>query len=365
RGPAGRTARFATRADAVQFLDLDRLPGRREVDAARRQGDARPFGLLHRLVEDPGLGADRQHERDRERRLGAQRRLRFQRRVLAYPRPDARRDAGLHGRGAHQRHTVDRRGEGRAAAARAAVERFADRRLLAAAHWPVDRLHRRRLPLHRLALLGRRGLDQSGHDRAAGHEGGRDERRRPAPGRAHQRPDADAVRQEPVRRARLHPAGVLLLRCDRGPHRHQGAGAAAAHHRREHRQVVLTRMQLEVTAESWAYATPFRITSFVFTAADVLCVTLSDGGHVGRGEAAGVYYHGETPASMAAQVEAVRGAVEAGVGREALRALLPPGGARNALDAALWDLEAKRRGEPAWRIAGEAAPRALRTTFTV
>jgi L-alanine-DL-glutamate epimerase-like enolase superfamily enzyme len=124
-------------------------------------------------------------------------------------------------------------------------------------------------------------------------------------------------------------------------------------------------MQLEVRAESWAYATPFRITNFVFTAAEVLVVSLRDGPHAGRGEAAGVYYHGETPASMAAQIEAVRGAIEAGAGREALRALLPPGGARNGLDAALWDLEAKRRGEPAWRIAGEAAPRALRTTFTV
>lgn len=124
-------------------------------------------------------------------------------------------------------------------------------------------------------------------------------------------------------------------------------------------------MQLEVRAESWAYATPFRITNFVFTAADVLSVTLRDGALVGRGEAAGVYYHGETPASMTAQIEAVRAEIEAGLGREALSALLPPGGARNALDAALWDLEAKRRGEPAWRIAGEPAPRALRTTFTV
>ena len=124
-------------------------------------------------------------------------------------------------------------------------------------------------------------------------------------------------------------------------------------------------MQLEVRAESWAYATPFRITNFVFTAADVLVVTLREGRHIGRGEAAGVYYHGETPASMTAQIEAVRAAIEAGVEREALRALLPPGGARNAVDAALWDLEAKRRGEPAWRLAGEARPRALRTTFTV
>lgn len=124
-------------------------------------------------------------------------------------------------------------------------------------------------------------------------------------------------------------------------------------------------MQLEVRAESWAYATPFRITDYVFTAADVLVVTLRDGPQVGRGEAAGVYYRGETPATMSGQIEAARRAVEAGVCRRELQAVLPPGGARNALDAALWDLEAKRRGEPAWRIAGQAAPRALRTTFTV
>src|ERR1700744_3615239 len=124
-------------------------------------------------------------------------------------------------------------------------------------------------------------------------------------------------------------------------------------------------MQLEVAAESWAYATPFRITNFVFTAADVLVFTLRDGPHMGRGEASGVYYHGETPASMTAQIDAVRGAIEAGADRAARRRALPRGGARNGLDAALWDLEAKRRGEPAWRIAGEAAPRALRTTFTV
>jgi L-alanine-DL-glutamate epimerase-like enolase superfamily enzyme len=61
----------------------------------------------------------------------------------------------------------------------------------------------------------------------------------------------------------------------------------------------------------------------------------------------------------------VRRDVEAGIDREALRRLLPPGGARNALDCALWDLEAKRLGQPVWRIAGLERPRALLTTFTV
>jgi L-Ala-D/L-Glu epimerase len=124
-------------------------------------------------------------------------------------------------------------------------------------------------------------------------------------------------------------------------------------------------MQLDVRSETWDYVSPFRITDYVFTAAELLVVSLSDGGVVGCGEAGGVYYHGETPVSMAQQIEAVRGRIEGGVDRQSLLTLLPPGGARNAIDAALWELEAKRRAEPVWRIAGAPAPRPLRTTYTV
>jgi L-alanine-DL-glutamate epimerase-like enolase superfamily enzyme len=124
-------------------------------------------------------------------------------------------------------------------------------------------------------------------------------------------------------------------------------------------------MNLQTRTESWPYATPFRITNYVFTAAELVVVTLGDGGVAGWGEAGGVYYHGETPASLAAQIEGLRARIEAGIDREALRDLLPPGGARNALDAALWDLESKRLGQPVWRLAGTPAPRPLVTTFTI
>ncbi|MGH8213305.1 MAG: dipeptide epimerase, partial [Rhodanobacteraceae bacterium] len=117
--------------------------------------------------------------------------------------------------------------------------------------------------------------------------------------------------------------------------------------------------------ESWPFKKPFRITNYVFTEAHVLVVTLRDGELVGRGEANGVYYHNETPAYMAGQIEAVRDKIEAGIDRWALRNLLPPGGARNALDCALWDLEAKRSHEPVWKLAGVREPVPLRTTFTV
>ena len=87
-------------------------------------------------------------------------------------------------------------------------------------------------------------------------------------------------------------------------------------------------MELQLRSEAWPYATPFRITNYQFTTADVLTVRLSDGGLTGWGEAGGVYYHGETPTRMSAQIEAVRPSLEAGLTRESLRHLLPPGGSR-------------------------------------
>ena len=113
-------------------------------------------------------------------------------------------------------------------------------------------------------------------------------------------------------------------------------------------------------------AQPFRISGYVFETAEVLVVTLDDGAHRGRGEGAGAYYLGDDLAKMQADVEAARAAIEAGPGREELRRVMPAGGARNAVDAALWELEAKRAGVPVWRLAGlESEPRPIVTTFTI
>jgi len=125
------------------------------------------------------------------------------------------------------------------------------------------------------------------------------------------------------------------------------------------------RRRLGVTLEDWALKTPFRITGHVFTSTPVVLVTVAEGPHEGRGEAAGVYYLNDTPAAAAVQLEAVRAAVEAGLQRNALQTLLPAGCARNALDCALWDLEWQRTGTPAWSLAGVGAPRRLVTTFTL
>jgi L-alanine-DL-glutamate epimerase-like enolase superfamily enzyme len=116
--------------------------------------------------------------------------------------------------------------------------------------------------------------------------------------------------------------------------------------------------------EQWPRATPVRITGYTWDVIRVLVVMLEKDGHVGRGEAGGVYYLHDTPASMHAQIEALRPVIEAGIDRDALREVLPPGGARNALDCALWDLEAKLTGRAAWKIAGLEEPRPLVTAFT-
>lgn len=125
------------------------------------------------------------------------------------------------------------------------------------------------------------------------------------------------------------------------------------------------RLQLQASIQTWPTKAPFHITGYTFTAFEAVVVTLTDGHHVGRGEGLGVYYRNDTPTAMLAQIEALRPRIEAGLTRDALQQLLPPGGARNALDCALWDLEAKRSGRPVWDLAGQDAPSPLLTTFTV
>src|SRR3546814_18146127 len=93
-------------------------------------------------------------------------------------------------------------------------------------------------------------------------------------------------------------------------------------------------------------------------------VTLGDGDYIGRGEAAGVYYNDDHPEAMLATPEALRPRIEAGIDRETLRTLLPAGGARNALDCALWELQAQRAGVPVWKLAGPDGVHLLQTPHT-
>lgn len=124
-------------------------------------------------------------------------------------------------------------------------------------------------------------------------------------------------------------------------------------------------MKVHVDVEKWPLKAPFRITGHTFIDLNVVVVRLERDGAVGHGEAAGVYYLADDVPRMVAQIEAVRRSLEAGVNRISLRSLLPAGGARNAVDCALWDLEAKLARKPAWQLAGLASLEPLVTTFTL
>ncbi|MCO5791364.1 MAG: dipeptide epimerase [Blastomonas sp.] len=126
-----------------------------------------------------------------------------------------------------------------------------------------------------------------------------------------------------------------------------------------------TALTLDLRVERFAYHQPFRISGHVFTETALLVATLSDGQHVGRGEGAGVYYLGDDIDHMLAQATSVREAIERGASRQDLQEMLPPGGARNALDCAYWDIEAKQAGRPVRELAGLESPRPLLSTLTL
>ena len=126
------------------------------------------------------------------------------------------------------------------------------------------------------------------------------------------------------------------------------------------------RVTVSAVEDPLPFKQPFSITGYTFTAWPVVIARLETGGVAGEGEASGVYYRNEDPAAMLATIETVREEIEAGADRQALRHLLPGGGgARNALDCALWDLESRQTGRPVWALAGLELPRPLITTFTV
>lgn len=127
----------------------------------------------------------------------------------------------------------------------------------------------------------------------------------------------------------------------------------------------MSQRRLDVRTERLRLAAPFRISGYVFEHTDAVVATVSEGGQSGRGEASGVYYLGDELDHMLSTLEAHRVAIEDGIDRRQLQRLMPPGGARNAVDCALWELEASIAGQPAWRLAGLDAVKPLLTTFTL
>lgn len=122
---------------------------------------------------------------------------------------------------------------------------------------------------------------------------------------------------------------------------------------------------LKVHDERWPTARAFVIARGAKTEAHVLVVEVEQAGVIGRGEAMPYARFGETMDGAMALAESARPAVEAGASRAELQGLMPAGSARNAIDCALWDLEAKLTGEPAWRAAGLSRLDPVKTCYTL
>lgn len=123
--------------------------------------------------------------------------------------------------------------------------------------------------------------------------------------------------------------------------------------------------QLGVTQLSAPLKAAFAISRGAKTLAGTVRVTLQEGGAAGRGESVPYGRYGETAESVIGQIEAARAEIEAGATRQDLQALMKAGAARCAVDCALWDLEAKLSGKPAWQLAGLPEPRPVETAVTL
>lgn len=122
---------------------------------------------------------------------------------------------------------------------------------------------------------------------------------------------------------------------------------------------------LRARHDAFPLASPFRISRGVKIVADVVTVEISEGPHVGRGEGVPYPRYGETIDGALAQIEGLRGAIEGGASRADLQALMSPGAARNAVDCALWDLEAKRAGRSVPALMGRPPLGPTPTAITV
>ncbi len=122
---------------------------------------------------------------------------------------------------------------------------------------------------------------------------------------------------------------------------------------------------LDVTVETWPVRGAFTISRGSRTEATVLVARLVDGDTEGRGECVPYARYGESVESVKAQIEDLADRVLSGLDRSELQEVLPPGAARNALDCAFWDLEAKRTGKRVWELAGCGEPVALTSAYTL
>jgi L-alanine-DL-glutamate epimerase-like enolase superfamily enzyme len=122
-------------------------------------------------------------------------------------------------------------------------------------------------------------------------------------------------------------------------------------------------VKIEAHEEIWPLKETFRISRGSRTEAQVVVATVSDGQHIGRGEGVPIRRYGQTTSSVLTQIDAIKR--EQDLDRQCLEKLLPAGAARNAIDCALWDLEAKRSGKRVWELAGIPIVDHVETAFTI
>ena len=122
---------------------------------------------------------------------------------------------------------------------------------------------------------------------------------------------------------------------------------------------------LTVRTERWPIAGSFTIARGAKTEAAVVVVEIADGAITGRGECVPYARYGETIEGVTAALEAMRSALGGGLDRQALQAAMPAGAARNALDCAFWDLEAKAKTQAVHLLAGLPAPGPVVTAYTI
>jgi len=124
-------------------------------------------------------------------------------------------------------------------------------------------------------------------------------------------------------------------------------------------------LSLKVGTERFPIAGTFTISRGSKTEAEVVVVALSDGTATGRGECVPYARYGESIGGVVEAIEAIRGEIERGLARTELLAAMKPGAARNAIDCALWDLEAKASGKPVSQTVCRVPPRPIATAFTI
>ena len=123
--------------------------------------------------------------------------------------------------------------------------------------------------------------------------------------------------------------------------------------------------KLAASIERWPIAGAFTISRGAKTEAITVVATVRDDGQTGRGECVPYPRYGETPEATLEALNAMQEPLARGLDRTALQAAMPAGAARNALDCALLDLEAKRTEQRAWTLLGRPAPRPCTTAFTI